>query len=423
MQNDPPAPSRGRLLWFVLGSLGIAALIFAYIAYTWRALPLFQTAIDTCSRPFCDFTTFYYPMGKTALLSGKLVKGFMYSPFIAILLSLFSPLAINTAILFWGALQAGGIALYLLIFRWLVPAGLRFQFLFVCIALTSFPLWHNLSWGQVGIFTTVAVLGMLVLLERGRRLSAAALFGFAASFKFFPLIFIAPLICRRNLNFLLLAVLACVAFFVIVPGILMGPGETLAYYQSLLDSFRASEWVVTNYNSQHFPHVILRILDALGFAARPYLPLFSILSFSIAGFNLVLAYLVQHTRLPHAHLWSLHLLFLSIPFFLKTSWPVDLVYISFAQALLAWQIMENEVPKPGARRKKLRTGILLALLAMSVGLSNIISFNFIGNYMAYGFIGFIFWADLLCLIASYILLLPGVLSSKLQPLFFAETIG
>jgi hypothetical protein len=64
---------------------------------------------------------------------------------------------------------------------------LRFQQLFVLITLTSFPLWYNLSWGQVGVITTVAILGMLAMLERGRRLSAAALVGFSASFKFFPL--------------------------------------------------------------------------------------------------------------------------------------------------------------------------------------------------------------------------------------------
>jgi uncharacterized membrane protein len=163
------------------------------------------------------------------LRSSAPVEGFMYSPFIALLLAIFSPLAIHTSIMLWAILQASCVVLYLSLFRWLVPAGLRFQLFFVLIALTSFPLWHTLSWGQVGIITCVAILGMLALLERGRRFYAAALVGFAASFKFFPLIFLAPFAFRRDLRFILLSALACVAFLVVIPGVLMGPNDTLAF--------------------------------------------------------------------------------------------------------------------------------------------------------------------------------------------------
>ncbi|MGW8225628.1 MAG: glycosyltransferase family 87 protein [Anaerolineales bacterium] len=410
MRNDLPASSQGRALWFALGSLGIALLVLVFIAFTWRTVAGFQAAIDTCARLFCDFTTFYYPMGEAALTSGMPVEGFMYSPFIALLLALFSPLAIKTSELLWGFLQVGSVVLYLLLFRWLLPARLRFQLLFVIIALTSFPLWHNLSWGQVGIITTVAILGMLVLYERGRHLSASALVGLAASFKFFPLIFLAPFAFRRDFRFLLLATLACVTFFIILPGVLMGPGDTLGFYRGLLESYLDSGWVVRNYNSQYFPHVLLRISGWLGFAAHPYLPLFGIFSISLTALSLVLVYLVQRASLSHANLWSVHLLFLSIPFFLKTSWPVDLVYISFAQAYLVWQLMEAEPSQQGIRRKHLLTVVILTLLVISIGLSNIVTFNLISNYRVYGLLGYIFWADLLCLIASYILLLPRVLS-------------
>jgi hypothetical protein len=72
--------------------------------------------------------------------------------------------------------------------------------------------------------------------------------------------------------------------------------------------------------------------------------------------------------------------------------------------------MEGEPPPLGARRKQHRTGIMITLLVSSISLSNIVTFSLIGNYRTYGFLGFIFWADLLCLVASYILLLPLVLS-------------
>jgi uncharacterized membrane protein len=334
----------------------------------------------------------------------------MYAPFIALLLALFSLSEIHISIVPWGILQVGCVILYLLLFRWFVPTGLRFQLLFVLIALTSFPLWHNLSWGQVGIITAAAVLGILALFERGRRISAAVLVGIAAGLKFFPIIFLAPFAFRRDFRFLLLASLACIAFFVVVPGILMGPGNTLTFYHGLIDTFSESEWVVSNYNSQYFSHVFLRLTVEMGFNSRPYLPLFNIFSFSLVVLSLVLVYFVQRTRLSHANLWSVHLLFLSIPFFLKTSWPVDLVYISFAQAFLSWQITAGKSAYPDAPRKQLTSGILLTLVIISIGLSNMVTFHLIGDHEIYGFLGFIFWADLLCLVASYILLIPLGLS-------------
>ena len=60
--------------------------------------------------------------------------------------------------------------MYLLLFRRLVPAGLPIQLLFVALALSSFPLLHNLTWGQVGILTAVIILGMLVFLEHDQRI-------------------------------------------------------------------------------------------------------------------------------------------------------------------------------------------------------------------------------------------------------------
>ncbi len=42
-------------------------------------------------------------------------------------------------------------------------------------------------------------------------------------------------------------------------------------------------------------------------------------------------------------------------------------------------------------------------------LSNIVLFNYIGNYTTYGTFGLVFWADVLLLLAAYLLLLPRIL--------------
>ena len=115
---------------------------------------------------------------------------------------------------------------------------------------------------------------------------------------------------------------------------------------------------------------------------------------------------IQRIRLPHADLWSFHLIFLSIPFILMTSWPVDLVYLPFGQAMLTWKILEGD--KTLSWRHPLPAQKVASLLILaSIIISNIVFFNLLGNRFDYGFYGFIFWADLLLLVASYVVLLQS----------------
>jgi len=399
--------SREGIMAFVVGASLITLLIFAYYAITWRSFFNFQTAIDTCTKPFCDFATFYYPMGEIIFHTEQPLEGFVYSPFIAILMAVFSPFGFNTSQSLWGILQASVAILYLIIFRRLVPARLPVQLLFVALALSSFPLLHNLTWGQVGIITTVSILGVLFFYERGQRVAAAALLAFGISFKFFPLIFLVPFVIRRDTRFLLFAAVSCVTFLFVIPGILLGVGDTLNFYSALLDSYRYFDWVIINHGSQYLPHVVLRLIKAMGFNAYAYLPLLRGIAYGIAAINMGLIYLVQRARLSHADLWSFHILFLSIPFVLITSWPVDLIYIPFAQALLSWQLLYGKDGVQGKRILLVHAGV--ALLLISITISNIIFFNLVSDHFSYYSYGFIFWANLFLLVVTYVELLPSAL--------------
>ena len=385
-----------------MGVVFIAFLLFAYYAFTWRNVSNFQSAIDTCSKPFCDFTSFYYSMGETIFQTKLPIEGFVYSPFIAVLLAIFSLFGLNASLILWGFLQTLSAILYLILFRRLVPSGQLTHLFLVLLALSSFPLLHVLTWGQVGIFTTASILGALFFYERGQRVLAAILLAFAVSFKFFPIIFFVPFLVRRDIRFLLIAIAACATFLIVIPGIFLGVCNTLNFYNALINSYRNFDWVITNYNSQNFPHVVLRLVAATGNDAFAYLPLLRWIGYGIAAINLELLYLFQRARLPHAGLWSFHILFLTIPFVLMTSWPADLVYLPFAQSLLIWQILKKE-ETPTLR------AIATFLIVPSIIVSNIVFFNLLGNSGVYGSVGFIFWANLLLLLASYMELLPSAL--------------
>lgn len=430
-------PSSTGIFPFAAGASVIVLFLFAYYALTWHSLARFKAAIDTCSAPFCDFAGFYYPMGGSIFHTGLPLTGFVYSPFIAILMAVFSPFRLHTALILWGVLQAIAILFYLLLFRELVPARLPFQLLFVTLALSSFSLMHNLTWGQVGILTTVSVLGALFFYTRGQYVAAAALLAFGISFKFFPFIFFVPFLIRRDIRFLLIGAAACAAFLFVIPGVLLGVDGALGFYSALLDTYRHFDWVISNYNSQHFPHFLLRMAYAGGYNALAYLPLLRGISYGIAALNIGLIYIIQRARLPHANLWSFHILFLSIPFILNTSWPVDLVYLPFGQALLAWHLFDREKAIPpgtvetekrppiakatslakavctrvhvGKNRISTVKAIVLLFLLSSIVIASIIFFKFYGDRHHYGFYGFTFWADLLLLAATYIVTLPVAL--------------
>ncbi|MFC2146586.1 glycosyltransferase family 87 protein [Acidobacteriota bacterium] len=391
-----PAPSRTRIVPFAVGTAGIVLLLFTYYAHTWHS---FTTAFDVCAQPFCDFVDYYYPMGETIFRTGLPVRGFLYSPFIAILLAIFPPLGLNASLVLWGILQILLVILYIFLFRRLVPAGLPVQLLFVALALSSFPLVLNQLGGQVSVFMIVALLGLLVLYERGHRAAAASLLAFAVSFKFYPIIFLAPFATRRDSRFLLFAAAACGTFLFVVPGLLLGVGDTLRFYGALLDSFRESGWVTANPHSQYFPHLVLRLADATGHDAQTHLSLLYWIAYGAAAANMGLIFLVQRARLRHANLWSFQLVFLTIPFVLKTSWPHDFVFLSFTQAFLVWRLLEGEKPAPGTdtagKRShasacpRARTAVTFFLLLPSIVFSNIVFFNLFGDFIRYGFYGFL----------------------------------
>lgn len=389
----------------IAAGAGVLSLPFAFYVRTWRS---FSQVVDICPNAFCDFGDYYYPMGDAIFRTGLPVDGFLYSPFNAILMAAFPPLGLDVSIVLWGILQVLFVALFVLLFSWLVPARLPIQLLFAALALTSYPLLLNLMGGQVSVFMFAPLLGALVLYRRGRLAAAAALIALAVSFKFYPIIFLAPFALRRDVRFVLFTVTACGTVLLVIPGLLLGFGDTLRFYGALLDAFRDSGWVVTNPHSQFLPHVVLRLTGEAGYDANTHLPLLRWIAYGIAAANMGLVFLVQRSRLRGADLWSFQIVFLTIPFVLKTSWPHDFAFLSFTQALLAWRLLEGE---EAARERLLRgrTAVSIVLLLVSIVFSNVFFFHLVGNFTLYGSSSFLFWANSLLLTALYLQLLPPAL--------------
>jgi len=441
MVRDNGAAGRGNSL-FLAGAAVIVVLILGYYLLVWGSFSQFLSAIDVWNEPFADFQRYYCPMGEAVLSGAGPVEGFVYSPFVALIMAPFALLGCETAVFVWGALMVAGIIAYIWLFRRLVPAGLPFQWLFVALLLLSFPLLHTFKFGQVTLFSTIALLAALVFVGQGRKGAGAACLALAACFKWHPAAFVAPFAARRDLRFLIWTALAGVILLLLAPVMVLGFARTAEFYRALWLSYKDFDWVLTSYNTQYFPNVVLRLVAALGIRVHPLtaprlLIVLRGLAWCAVIANLTLVYLIQRRRLVRADLWSFHVLFLNIPFLLGTSWPVDLVFLPFAQTLLAWALLDanglpsegGEAPAPEAQRPGWRAlgpkrAVAAGLLVLvSILLSNVVLFNIIGDREVYGSLGLVFWADALCLIVTYILLLPQVLRGRGRPGWRTATPG
>ena len=156
-----------------------------------------------------------------------------------------------------------------------------------------------------------------------------------------------------------------------------------------------------------------------GHDVRSYLGLLRWIGLGIAGVNLGFIYVIQRARLRRADLWSFQVVFLTLPFVLKTSWPHDFGFLPFTQALVAWGLWgtrgEAAAAEKAGKSHLVRAAVAVFLLFPSIVLSNVVFFNAFGDFARYGALGFLFWANLLLLIALYLELLQPALGAPRRP--------
>lgn len=403
----------GRRTVVIVGAA--ACGLFLYYALTW---PHFVATVGMCGQLFCDFVNYYFPMGESIFDTARPVTGFLYSPFIAIVLALFRPLELDAALVVWGILQALGVITCLLLFRRLVPAGVRVWLLFAALQLSFFPLAFNFLTGQVSVFIMATTLGALLLYDRGHRIGAAVLLAFAVSFKFYPILFLAPAIVRRDIRFVVWTVLACAALLFVVPALLLSADGAWGFYEALLHAYRDTDWVVASAHSHYVPHIVLRLAEIVGVDAHSQLDLLRWAALAVAALNMGFIHLIQRARLRLATVWSFQLVFLSIPFVLKSSWPHDFIFLPVAQGLLAWWLIDGDRVVLGTNTSSARhdgskparaRATVMTLLILSIVISNIVFFNAFGVFVGYSLCAFLFWSNLMLLLATYIVLFSPAL--------------
>jgi hypothetical protein len=382
-------------------ALSVFVALGFYYAGHWASVDEFVLAIDHSEQLFQDFLDYYYPMALSIYEAAAPVRGYFYSAFFAILLTPLKGLNPMAALWAWGAVQVVLLlALFAIPLRRLLPMDWRATALYAFVFASSVPLLHNVKWGQVSVLLVLSVLASFHAYQRGWRVLAGTCLAFAAAVKYYPIVFLVYFLARRDARVVLSTVLAGLLFFVITPTVLMEPQSWLAFElatkKALSDASDAG-LALRDVNSQYVAHVLMRWLQGAGMDVRPlHLQLGAALGYAVFLFNMLLVLALQHAQLRCRLLLSLVLMFVSLPFVIKTSWPHYFAYLPFCQITLF--MLTRQVQGGVAWRQAVGLGLVL----LSVAMSNFFVFDLFADWRAFSQWGLLFGANTLLMLALYL---------------------
>ncbi|GEM_PF-948821 len=357
---------------------------FAVHALLWQgSYAVFSASVDFNQGALEDFMGVYLPAAQALGAGADPVPGFLYAPFFAWILQPIAGLGPAAASWVWLGLQfTASLALLILGGRWVnrqVPgdAPIWCWPLYVFLGVLSFPLVHNLHWGQVSTLLTLLVVSAAGLQDRRW---AGVCIGCAAAIKFYPALFLALLILSLDWRGLRWGVGAW-AVLSLLPAFQVGLASLTSAYSAVAEDLASlsglqGEWFAAP-NNQSLAATATRWLE-LG---TPGVTLWAVLGLVFALYCLKsCAPLMSEDGAPH-RLLAFALVLLSLPLVLSPSWPHYFAGLPFVQLLLFRMSREH----PGAR----------ACVGLSVLLSSTLLFRCFDHSERYGEWGVLLVADLL----------------------------
>jgi alpha-1,2-mannosyltransferase len=372
--------------------------ISVYYWMEWRTFANFVAAIDNTSQFMLDFAGHYYPMGRQILHDPTPVYRYYYTSFFALLLVPVCLLSLPSAMVVWGAIQLVCLlALCIIPARGLLNMRPTGMVLYAALCVTSFPVLHNIRWGQVSVALTVCVIAAFLSYSQNKKVLAGVLLAFAAAIKFYPAIFIVYFILKRDVRTCMAFLLAAVVFYAVFPATVLGFSNWLAFEKAVGMAISSAEWVSHDVNSQYFTNVGIRWFAIIfGRNAGSFLAQgLTIAGYGIALSCIAMVWFLQRRESCEKYGLSMVAIFLSIPFVLKTSWPHYFVYLPLSQAAV-FSYYASRFRVSGLRGKALS-----ALPVLSMLLSSVFLFNLFPGWGIYNSYGMLFLSNMFLLVAVY----------------------
>ncbi len=401
-------PSRHARIEVLLAAFVSFAIVSLALYARWHSLRGVLAAIDRCELIFCDFHRHFHPMGRAVLAGSDPVRGFYYPPFAALCFAAFGALPLATATWCWGAIQLASLVVLVTVpQRWITDRASR-RWFYAALVATSFPIVHDLKWGQVSLPLAALVVGAVALRESGRVVVAAAVIAFAASIKGYPALVLLPFVLRRDTRFVTWSLAFGVVFTAGIPALVMGPSHAWHFARAVSASAATAmnAWIVRDANSQYFAHVVSRVCDEPRLATSTSL---RALGFILAAANLPLVGVLARTRRTAEALDPLAWLvtFACIPFVLRTSWPHYFTLLPLTHLLLAERVATLAEPR-------VRTATA-TLLAVSIACSSVLPLFAFGYGRDAGYMGCVFTANAIVLVCAWVVAVRPHRSASVPP--------
>jgi len=223
-------PSTARAT--AIGLASGAALLGAFLALGWRDLDATWAGLDFNGALFEDFLGPYWNTAR-GLAAGEPspAPGYLYPAFGAWLLAPLAGLGPAGASWLCLGLMTGAAALLLASLLRLRPARSDGEAALVGAAvLLAHPVVHGAYWGQAALPVTALSVAAFAAWRAGRSATGGALVGVAAAVKLTPLVLLLAPAARRDGRALVAGLGAFVACAVLVPALLMGPADLVAFH-------------------------------------------------------------------------------------------------------------------------------------------------------------------------------------------------
>ncbi len=367
-----------------------------YYWFEWRTLKNFLEAIDHNQVFMADFQVFFYPMGKLLFYGYTPVPGYYYSTFFALILAPIGMLPPFSAIIVWGTIQlACLVALCIISIRFMPTLRPLGKVFFVGLYVTSFPIIHNISWGQVSIMLTMLVVASFYSYNNNKRVLAGILLAIAAAIKFYPSIFVVYFIFKRDIRTCMVFFLAAFVLYFAFPATVLGFNKWLEFENLAITAVINKRVFLSDANSQYIVNVVLRwiVIFTNQYSGNSVTKMLTFLGYGIGLFSIALVRFLQQRALCEKHGLPMVVIFLSMPFLIKTSWPHYFVYLPVCQvAVLSYY---------AALDSSLWGKSLIALPVLSMLLSSIFLLNIFPNWIIYNAYGMLFISNVLLLVAVF----------------------
>jgi hypothetical protein len=226
---------------------------------------------------------------------------------------------------------------------------------------------------------------------------AGVTLGLAAAAKVYPLLWLAWPAVRLSFRAVGAAVLTAIAAAGLLPLLVLGRADTVAFYQTVAThlSHSLATWIPTNNGPQYLPAVIGRLTDgpqSVGLVAASWI---------VAAALLALLLRIRSDDSPDRDLRAFAVVAGVFAFVVRTSWLHYFVHLPIAWLVLGYGVMTV---------RRVDRAVVAVLLAISVALGSlpwqaVVAAGFANRYAALGWLA---WANLAALAGiAWLVLRPG----------------